>query len=56
VLAVAGALVALSIPLFPIYFQAIGNYLAATFTIIAGLIWHIRNPPLAIDSHWRAKQ
>jgi hypothetical protein len=50
-LAVAGALMCLSVPLFPIYLQAIGNNLAATAVLVAGLVWHIRNPPapLATD-------
>lgn len=49
VLAGAGGLVALSIPVFPLYFQALGNYLAATFTLMAGLAWNIRHPPPALD-------
>lgn len=49
VLAGAGCLVALSIPIFPLYFQAMGNYLAATFTLMAGLAWNLRNPPNAIS-------
>lgn len=49
VLAGAGGLVALSLPIFPLYFQAMGNYLAATLTLIAGLVWNMRNPPPAIN-------
>jgi hypothetical protein len=30
---------------FPIYLQAIGNNLAATIVLIAGLVWYIRHPP-----------
>jgi Glycosyltransferase family 87 len=47
VLALAGALMCLSFPLFPIYLQAMGNNLAATAVLVAGLVWHIRNPPQA---------
>jgi hypothetical protein len=39
----------LSFPVFPIYLQAIGNNLAATALLSAGLVWYIRNPPL-LDS------
>jgi hypothetical protein len=35
----------LSFPVFPIYLQAIGNNLAATAVLIAGLVWYIKNPP-----------
>jgi hypothetical protein len=35
----------LSFPVFPIYLQAIGNNLAATAVLVAGLVWYIRNPP-----------
>jgi len=45
VLALAGALMCLSLPLFPLYLQAIGNNLAATIVLVGGLIWHIRRPP-----------
>jgi hypothetical protein len=44
-LALAGGLMCLSFPLFPIYLQAIGNNLAATAVLVAGLVWHIKNPP-----------
>src|SRR5436305_11413443 len=46
-LALAGGLMMLSFPIFPIYLQAIGNNLAATAVLVAGLIWYIRNPPSA---------
>ena len=36
----------LSFPVFPHLLQAIGNNLAATALIVAGLAWHIRNPPV----------
>jgi hypothetical protein len=45
VLAIAWGLMVLSLPVFPNLLQAIGNNLAATAVIIAGLAWHIRNPP-----------
>ena len=44
-LALAGGLMCLSFPIFPIYLQAIGNNLAATAVLIAGLLWYIKNPP-----------
>jgi hypothetical protein len=44
-LALAGGLMCLSFPIFPIYLQAIGNNLAATAVLIAGLVWYIGNPP-----------
>jgi hypothetical protein len=44
-LAIAGSLMMLSLPVFPSLLQALGNNLAATAVIIAGLAWHIRNPP-----------
>ncbi len=44
-LAAAGVLMLLSLPVFPTLFQAIGNNLAATALIGAGLIWHMRHPP-----------
>jgi hypothetical protein len=47
-LAFAGALLLLSLPVFPRLLQAIGNNLAATALIIAGLIWHMRHPPAAV--------
>ncbi|SDH81586.1 MULTISPECIES: glycosyltransferase family 87 protein [Bradyrhizobium] len=46
-LAVAGLLMCLSLPVFPNDLQAYGNNLAATVLLVAGLVWHILNPPLA---------
>ena len=46
-LAVAGGLLCLALPLFPIALQAYGNNLAATAVLLAGLVWHILNPPPA---------
>jgi hypothetical protein len=43
--AVAVALMCLSIPIFPNDLQAYGNNLAATVVLAAGLVWHILNPP-----------
>jgi hypothetical protein len=48
VLAVAGLLMTLSFPVFPTLLQAIGNNLAATVVIIAGLVWHMRHPPAGL--------
>jgi hypothetical protein len=45
-LAVAGILVLLSLPLFPLVIQAWGNNLAATAVIAGALVWHIRHPPV----------
>jgi hypothetical protein len=45
-LAVAGLLMLLSLPVFPNALQAYGNNLAATVLLVAGLVWHILNPPL----------
>ncbi len=44
-LAIAGGLLCLSLPLFPIDLQAFGNNLAATVVLGAGLVWHILHPP-----------
>ncbi|WFU45809.1 glycosyltransferase family 87 protein (plasmid) [Bradyrhizobium sp. CB82] len=44
-LAVAGLLMLLSLPLFPLVLQAWGNNLAATIVLAAALVWHIRHPP-----------
>ena len=44
-LALAGGLMLLSLPLFPNDLQAWGNNLAATAVLVAGLVWHIRHPP-----------
>ena len=46
-LAVAGVLMCLSLPMFPNDLQAYGNNLAATVLLVAGLAWHILNPPPA---------
>src|SRR5436305_3657146 len=46
-LAFAGGLMCLSFPIFPIYLQAFGNNLAATAVLVAGLAWHLKNPPLS---------
>jgi hypothetical protein len=46
-LAIAGGLQLLSLPVFPNDLQAYGNNLAATIVLLAGLVWHILNPPLA---------
>jgi hypothetical protein len=43
-LAVAGLLLCLSLPIFPVDLQAFGNNLAATVVIAGGLVWHIRHP------------
>jgi hypothetical protein len=45
VLAIAGFLIFLSLPVFPNDLQAFGNNLAATAVIAAGLVWHILHPP-----------
>ena len=47
-LAAAGMLMLLSLPVFPHLLQAIGNNLAATVLIVAGLIWHMRHPPAGV--------
>jgi hypothetical protein len=44
-LAAAGGLLCLSLPLFPNDLQAYGNNLAATIMLVAGLVWHMRHPP-----------
>jgi Glycosyltransferase family 87 len=44
-LAVAGILLLLALPLFPIDLQAWGNNLAATAVLSLGLVWHILHPP-----------
>lgn len=46
-IAVACGLMVLSLPGFPLLFQALGNNLAATAVIIAVLGWHMRHPPEA---------
>jgi hypothetical protein len=45
VLAIAGLLLCLSLPIFPIDLQAFGNNLAATAMIAGGLVWHMLYPP-----------
>jgi hypothetical protein len=49
-LAAAGVLMMLSFPVFPTLLQAIGNNLAATAVIIAGLVWHMRHPPAGLPA------
>lgn len=44
-LAAAGALMALSLPIFPDVIQALGNNLAATAIIVGALIWHMHHAP-----------
>jgi hypothetical protein len=46
-LAVAGLLLLLSLPVFPNDLQAWGNNLLSTALLVAGLAWHIRHPPPA---------
>jgi hypothetical protein len=46
-LAVAGGLLCLSLPIFPNDLQAYGNNLASTALLVAGLVWHILHPPPA---------
>src|SRR5260221_14172780 len=43
-LAIAGGLQCLSLPIFPNDLQAYGNNLAAPVTLVAALVWHILNP------------
>jgi hypothetical protein len=47
-LAVAGGLLCLALPIFPTDLQAYGNNLAATAVLGAGLVWHILNPPATV--------
>src|SRR5260370_38621684 len=49
-LAVAGGLMLLSLPVFPIDLQAFGNNLAATVVLVAGLGWHMLHPLVAAAS------
>jgi hypothetical protein len=44
-LAIAGGLLCLSLPVFPNDLQAYGNNLAATILLAAGLVWHMLHPP-----------
>ena len=46
-LAIAGGLLCLSLPVFPNDLQAYGNNLAATILLAAGLVWHMLHPPAA---------
>jgi hypothetical protein len=48
-LALAGGLMLLSLPLFPHEFQAWGNNLAATAVLAVGLGWYLRHPAPAGD-------
>jgi hypothetical protein len=54
-LAVAGILMLLSLPLFPLAFQAWGNNLAATVVLAGALVWHIRHPPVVASSQAAAE-
>ncbi len=45
-LAVAGILMLLALPPFPLVIQAWGNNLAATAVLAVALAWHIRHPPI----------
>ena len=44
-LALAGGLLLLSLPIFPNDLQAYGNNLAAAALLVAGLVWHMLHPP-----------
>lgn len=55
-LACAGILLLLALPLFPIDLQAWGNNLAATAVLAAGLVWHILHPPPALSAPAAALQ
>ncbi len=44
-LAIAGLLLCLSLPIFPNDLQAYGNNLAATAVLAGGLVWHMLHPP-----------
>ncbi|WP_409363538.1 glycosyltransferase family 87 protein [Bradyrhizobium liaoningense] len=46
-LAVAGILMLLALPPFPLVLQAWGNNLAATTVLAGALVWHIRHPSVA---------
>jgi len=46
-LAAAGLLLLLSLPVFPNDLQAYGNNLLSTVLLVAGLVWHIRHSPAA---------
>jgi len=45
VLAIAGLLICLSLPIFPHDLQAFGNNFLATAVLCFGLAWHLLNPP-----------
>ncbi|WFU38476.1 glycosyltransferase family 87 protein [Bradyrhizobium sp. CB82] len=49
-LVVAGILLLLSLPPFPLLLQAWGNNLAATAVLAGALVWHVRHPPDASGS------
>ena len=51
-LAVAGLLLCLSLPVFPNDLQAYGNNLASTALLVAGLVWHILHPPRGRCRHF----
>ena len=54
-LAAAGGLLCLSLPIFPNDLQAYGNNLVATVVLVIGLVWHLLNPPSpAADNPLRA--
>jgi hypothetical protein len=50
VLAIAGLLVCLSLPVFPHDLQAFGNNFLATAALCLALAWHLLNPPKAPSS------
>lgn len=54
-LAVAGILMLLALPIFPLVLQAWGNNLAATAAMTGALVWHIRHPPEAASSETAAE-
>ncbi|MDO9057789.1 MAG: hypothetical protein Q7U92_02030, partial [Bradyrhizobium sp.] len=49
-LALAGALMCLSFPVFPNDLQAWGNNLASAAVITGGLVWHILHPPSDVSA------
>jgi hypothetical protein len=49
-LGVVGALLLLSLPVFPPMLQAWGNNLLATLLLAGALIWHMHHPPRLLDS------
>jgi hypothetical protein len=49
-LALAGILMLLALPPFPLVIQAWGNNLAATAVMAVALAWHIRHPPIVSGS------